>query len=411
MRRFIPAIMLTQLGFNVAVLTPFVLLLALHLDAIAGKSATSALGTVTGFGALCALAFNPVAGRISDRTHTRLGKRRTWMLTGSVILALALVAMTMTTAVWQVVLLWCLIQAAGAFQYAANSAILADQVPTERRGGVSGLIGLVTAISPLAGLVLANTFPAGGSAQWLAVAIAGFGFSLAAVLLFRDPRDSTPRPPLNLRTLAGTFWFNPWRHPAFGWAWLVRFLIMCAYSSSSYNTFFLMQRIGLSEARIGSVLLVATVITVACMAVASSIAGYFSDAIKRQRPFVIISGVVTGLGLVLTSGAHSITTVFISTALSGLGIGTFLAVDLALCVRVLPNAEDAGKDLAIINIANSLPQSLVPFAAPMLLAIGGFSALFLTLAVLALLGAVAILRVPEVGRENNPGRAAPITRA
>jgi len=68
------------------------------------------------------------------------------------------------------------------------------------------------------------------------------------------------------------------------------------------------------------------------------------------------------------------------------------------------------RTLAIINIANSLPQSLVPFAAPALLAVGGYSAMFLTLAVLVLLGAVAVLRVPEVGRENLPGRAAPITR-
>lgn len=70
--------------------------------------------------------------------------------------------------------------------------------------------------------------------------------------------------------------------------------------------------------------------------------------------------------------------------------------------------EDTGKDLAIFNIANSLPQSLVPFAAPALLALGGYPTLFLTLAALGLLGVVAILRVPEVGSENAPGRTAPI---
>jgi MFS family permease len=113
---------------------------------------------------------------------------------------------------------------------------------------------------------------------------------------------------------------------------------------------------------------------------------------------------------VLMSAAGSITTVFIASALLGLGIGAFLAIDLALCVRVLPSAENAGRDLAIINIANSLPQSLIPFAAPALLALGGYRALFLTLAVIVLLGAVAVLRVPEMGRENAPGRAAPITR-
>jgi len=97
-------------------------------------------------------------------------------------------------------------------------------------------------------------------------------------------------------------------------------------------------------------------------------------------------------------------------SLGGIGTGTFLAVDLALCVRVLPDAENAGRDLAIINIAGTLPQSLVPFVAPALLSVGGFPALYLTLAVLGLLGAAAILRVPEMGRENLVGRSAPITR-
>jgi MFS family permease len=408
-RRFIPAIMLTQFGFYVAVTTPLQVLLALHLNVIAGTSATSAFGVVSGFGALCALVFNPIAGRVSDRTRNRFGRRRTWMLTGSLLVALVLVAMTATTAVWQVVLLWCLAQAVGNFQFAANNAIMADQVAPERRGRVSGLLGLVAAVGPLAGLALADAFPAGGRVQWLAIAAAAFGASLVAVLLLRDPRSTAPKPPLDLRVLASTYWFNPRRHPAFGWAWLVRFLIMCGYASGGYNTFFLMQRFGVSAARVGTILLGIGVVSVACIAVSSVVAGYLSDAIKRQRPFVIFAGALAAIALVLMSAAGSITIVIVASALLGLGIGSFLSVDLALCVRVLPNAEDAGKDLAIMNIANSLPQSLIPFAAPTLLALGGYRALFLTLAVLVLLGAVAILRVPELGQENTPGRAAPIT--
>jgi beta-mannosidase len=267
---------------------------------------------------------------------------------------------------------------------------------------------MLSAVGPLAGIALADAFPAGGRAQWLAIAAVGFGVSLVAVLLFRDPRSTAPKPPLDLRTLASTFWFNPWRHPAFGWAWLVRFLIMCGYASSGYNTFFLMHRFGISAERVGTIVLGVGAVSVACIAVASVAAGYLSDAVKRQRPFVIFAGVLAAVALAAMSEAASITTVFIACALLGLGVGAFLAIDLALCVRVLPSAEDAGKDLAIINIANSLPQSLIPFAAPALLALGGYRALFLTLAVLTLLGAVAVLRVPEIGRENAPGRAAPI---
>jgi len=411
LRRFIPAMLLTQLGFYAALTTPLQLLLVLRLESIAGADAPSALGVVTGFGALCAVVATPIGGRLSDRTRARFGRRRTWILTGSLVFALALVAMTATTAVWQVVLLWCLAQAGGNFQFAANVAIVADQVPPPRRGLVSGLVGLIAACGPLAGIAAANTFPAGARGQWLVLGVAAFGLTLVAVLLFRDPPSAEPRPPLNLRALAGAFWFNAYRHPAFGWAWLVRFLIMCTYSAGGYTTLFLMQRLGVSAAGVGAVALEVGLISVVCLGISSALAGYASDAVGRQRPFVIFAGILAALALVLMSTAGSITTVLVASGLLGFAVGTFLAVDLALCMRVLPNAEDTAKDLAIINIAVALPQSLVPFAAPALLALGGYPALYLTLAGLGLLGAAGILRVPEVGREHTPGHAAPITRA
>jgi MFS family permease len=410
--RFVPALMLSQLGFYIALITPLQLLLTLRLTTIAGGGATTAFGIVTGFGAICAIVFNPVAGRVSDRTRTRLGRRRTWILTGSLLLALALVAMTATTRVWQVVVLWCLVQAIGNFQYAANNALLADQVPADRRGGVSGLIGLTAAIGPLLGIAVVNRFAAGGAVQWWAIAVLAAVFSVVAVLLLRDPQSTAPKPPLDLRTVLATFWFNPRRHPAFGWAWLVRFLIMCAYAAGSYNAFYLMERFGVDAQDVGAIVLGLSLVSVVAMGVASVVGGYVSDAVKRQKPFVVFAGVVAAIALAMMATAGSIGVVYVASGLLGLGTGTFLAIDLALCVRVLPNEEDAGKDLAIINIANSLPQSLVPFVAPALLALGGFPALFATLAVVGLLGAVAIARVPEIGREHVTSRwTAPITRA
>lgn len=42
------------------------------------------------------------------------------------------------------------------------------------------------------------------------------------------------------------------------------------------------------------------------------------------------------------------------------------------------------------------------FIAPLLLGIGGFTALYLTLTVIALLGAATVRRLPEIGREGDP---------
>src|SRR3954467_15998723 len=97
-----------------------------------------------------------------------------------------------------------------------------------------------------------------------------------------------------------------------------------------------------------------------------------------------------------------------SSAVMSLGYGAFLATDFALCLRMLPDPESAGKDFAVLNIAAILPVAAVPFAAPALLAAGGFAALFGGLAVLGAAGTVSIARVPDIGQAGRPGYAAMI---
>jgi hypothetical protein len=72
-----------------------------------------------------------------------------------------------------------------------------------------------------------------------------------------------------------------------------------------------------------------------------------------------------------------------------------LAVDLAPATDVLPDENDAAKDMGVLNIANALPQSLVPIMAAPIPAIGSASStnyrlLFLVGAVVALVGSLLV---------------------
>lgn len=408
--RLVGVILTSNMGALIALLTPLQLLLTLHLTRIAGPGAAAAFGIVTGFGALFALVANPLAGRISDRTAARFGRRRTWILTGGVSGSLAVFALAFTTEVWQVALVWCLTQTLFNFQQAATSALLADQVPPLRRGTVSGFVGFAAAAGPLIGLTAVSAIAA-PVAQWAAVAVISLLLAIVAVLLLRDPqhRREPGQSGLNVVELAKSFWLNPWRHPAFGWAWAVRFLITCAYASGTYNAFFLIQRFGVAEADVAGIVLGLSLLSVALLAVTSVIAGLVSDRLRRQKPFVVAAGLLAAVGLAGMAFAPSIGFVFLATAAIGVGTGLFFSIDSALCVRVLPSSENAGKDFAIINMANTLPQSFVPFIAPFLLGLGGYTALYLVLAVLGVVGAVFVLRLPELGREGDP-RWAVITR-
>lgn len=75
----------------------------------------------------------------------------------------------------------------------------------------------------------------------------------------------------------------------------------------------------------------------------------------------------------------------------------FTSVDFALMADVLPAAADRGKDLGVINIANSLPQVAAPaLAAPVVRHLGGYPTLYLTAAGIVLLGALLVGRVRGV---------------
>lgn len=83
----------------------------------------------------------------------------------------------------------------------------------------------------------------------------------------------------------------------------------------------------------------------------------------------------------------------------GLGFGCFSAVDMALVARILPSKEDSAKDFGIMNVANALPQSIVPAIAPVLLGIGSWTFFYIFLAVCTILGMLAVKPLPEVGTE------------
>ena len=407
--RLITAMLASNVGALVALITPLQLLLTLHLTVIAGTDAAIAFGFVTGLGALFALVANPLAGRISDRTAARFGRRRTWILTGALSGALAVFALGFTTEVWQVAVIWCLTQSLFNFQQAATSALMADQVPVRRLGTVSGTIGLAAAIGPLGGIAAVSVLT-DPIQQWGVIAAVAAVLGVVAVLLLRDPQHpQAQRPAFNFVELAKTFWVNPLRHPAFGWAWTVRFLITCAYASGTYNALFLMNRFGIAPAEVAGYVLIMSLLSVGLLALTSVAAGLISDKLRRQKPFVMAAGFLAASALVLMAVAGSIEVVYLATAVLGVGTGLFFSIDSALCVRVLPSSENAGKDFAVINMANTLPQSFVPFIAPALLLIGSYSALYVTLAILAVIGALAVLRIPEIGREGDP-RWALITR-
>src|SRR5690349_21812909 len=108
---FISLYALAYIGTILLFLAPLLVSLALKINSLVGiERAPNSLALVTGIGALLAMFANPFFGRMSDRTSSRLGMRRPWMiigLTGGSI-GVLIVALAPTVAV--VLAGWCIAQ-------------------------------------------------------------------------------------------------------------------------------------------------------------------------------------------------------------------------------------------------------------------------------------------------------------
>jgi MFS family permease len=391
------------LAFAVAVTGVFVgwygplqILLAKQAEVLSPGDKQGTVALVTGVGALVSLIANPLWGALSDRTTSRFGRRLPWIAGGTVAGAGGLVILAVARDLPMMFLGWSLVQAALNAPFAALTAAIPDQVPVAQRGIVGGYFGVAQTVGAAGGATLAVV---GGSITGGYLACAAFVvLSVVPYLLIRRDRvlPAARRPVWNRRAFLAGFWINPARHPDFAWAWLTRFLINLGNAMAVlYLFFYLKDEVGLSDPDGG--VLILTALNAATLLVAVLVAGAWSDRLGNRRVFVAWSGIIMAVAGFLLAGWQSWTGVIVAALILGVGFGAFTSVDFALMTQVLPAELDRGKDLGVINIANSMPQVLAPaIAAPIVAQAGGYPALYVASSLFALAGGVLVYRIRAV---------------
>ncbi|MFB7088889.1 MFS transporter [Streptomyces sp. NPDC056296] len=392
-----------QFGVMLSLLTPVMVTLALRVAQIVPEDDRgSALGQVLSLGAVLAMIGNPVFGSLSDRTRSRFGRRRPWLIGGMAAGFLGLLVVALGGSVPVLMLGWALAQLGGNAALSAVVAGVPDLVPEQQRGKVSGIIGMMTSVAMIVGTVLANAFDDNLALAFVvpgAIGLLGVGY-LTSVM---QDRPATPGAfaPYSAREFLRSFWVSPKRHPDFAWNFAGRFLVFVGISCvTSYQVYFLMDRLGYSEDEVSGKVLIGTVAMVAAVIAGSLLGGTLSDRSGRRKPYVLGASLVIAAGLLLVATAHSFPVFVLAMVVFGFGEGLYLSVDVALAAAVLPNPEESAKDMGVLNIGNALPQSLVPIVAPALLAVGAgdenYGALFLFGGIACVLGALAVQFIRSV---------------
>jgi len=391
------------LGIWMAQLAPFqqVLPVQVGLKIHTGhwQDSVVAFGIISGIAGLCALVAFPLTGALSDRTTSRFGRRRPWILGGTVLFALALVALGLQTELVGIGACWSLAIIGFCILTSALTATISDQVPVRQRGVASSWISAPQAIGTILGIVLVTIVITDQAFGYLALAILLLVLVLPFLLRAPDAQLArSDRPAFTLAALVQGMWISPRKHPDFGWTLLSRILVNVGNALGTGLLFYFLEfGLHMSESDAKDSLLILVAVYLVGVVSSSLVAGRLSDRLGRRKPFVMVSAVLQGIAALTLALFPVFPAAVAGGLILGLGYGCFLAVDQALATQVLPDPADRGKDLGIMNIATAVPQAAAPLLGALVVAaLGGFAGLFLLSAVAAVLGAIAILPIKTV---------------
>ena len=281
-------------------------------DPVAGRGRSrrrQSLALVTGVGGLLTAVRRPVFGRLSDRTPRAYGMRRPWMFGGLAWRG----ASASPWSPWRRTSPWC--WAAGAWRSWPSTRCRQPWSPccptrcrSRNAARSPGCWG-----SPCRSLRCSARSWSSSSraARWrcswpparsAAVLVLTFAARLDDRRLDRD--DARP---WSLRDLVAAFRVHPRRDPDFAWAFVGRFLFICAYAFlTTYQAFYLLERVGSAEAEVPRQVFLATSVQSAVLVVASLSGGRLSDRTGRRKAFVAAAAMTYGVALFVIAAADTL---------------------------------------------------------------------------------------------------------
>jgi len=401
--KYIWLLILATFGSYIALVAPIGISLALRIQDI-DPDHVERLGFVTGAGALVAALSGPLVGMWSDRTRSRFGRRRPFAFCGIILGFCGLAITAWAPTVPLLIVAWMFTQAGLATAMGSLLFSQADRLPEEQRGKVAGLSGFVQMIASVAGTGLASGFVGNNYLVFLVPGAVGLVLMLLWVALIKEPdsRNSPLANPITLKFALSQMVFSPREYPDFAWNWLGRLLFNFGVTfATSFTTLFFASRLTDSGdvADLGGLIVALALVGVLFTAGGALLGGFLSDKLNRRRIFIAVAGVVFTVGaIILAAGGENLPILISGASLINLALGVFSAVDQAIVLDVLPNADsEAGRYLGVNGYSTTLAQSFAPMLAAPLLVLGAtgsdknYGLLFIIAAACTLIGGTIVM--------------------
>ncbi len=376
------------------------------LDFVTEAQKNTYLGLLTIAGLILAMLVQPIAGAISDRSGFSWGRRRPYILLGSVLAMLLIPGLGFCNSYAALFIIYCLLQVSSNTAQGPYQGFIPDLVPGGKRGLASGVKTLleigggVALLYPIA--LFMDHYSAGQGESWLwlslgMLAIVLLGTMVATVVTVKErPGAGGAQLPL-LPTLYKSFKIDVKASPGFVWFLVSRLFILMAFTTlQTFALYFLKDVVGVADPAAATARF--SIVAVAGMLVVVYPAGRLSDKIGRQ-PIAISAGLLGALGIALIFlFQHSYLVIMLGGGLVGISFGAFMSTNWALATDLVPKGEEA-RYLGLTNIATAGGAALARLIGPLIDFFNasspnlGYSVMLLACFIYFIVGSALLLKV------------------
>ena len=322
---------------------------------------------IIGIGAaIVGILIQPTVGYLSDYTVSRWGRRKPYIVAGSLLdlvflMGIALGNSVLMLAAFMILLAISTNTARGPFQGYVPDLIAEPQV-----GLASGMVGLMQVVGNVTGFLMVSLAVAAHVMPLALVGVALVELLTMASVVLGVGKGMPPRPRKGkswLQIAAGAWSTDILQERSFVWLLISRLLFMTAGGLLvNFVLIFLSRAFAMTKEQANSTYIEILVVVVVANLLVIMPASRLSDRTGR-KPVIWAACAVGVVGTAVILSAPSVPFALVGAFLFGASQGTFLAVDWALMTDIIPRVS-GGRYMGLSNVATGA-------STPISVALGG----------------------------------------
>ena len=337
-------------------------------------SVNLAVGVLSFCGAVVAIIVQPTIGSISDYTMSRWGRRKPYIIIGSSLDVLFLAGLAMSNAFLTITAFYMLLQFSSNFAQGPFQGYVPDLVPAPQVGIASALVGIMSVIGPVTGVIIASIplklAAAGQTPDFTLVTIAlgiiELTTAIVTVISVDEGRVAKDRRGRSWGAIALETWGRDvLRERSFVYLVASRLFILAGVAMFVREAdLFLNYALGFSADERGTWVQIAALVLGVSVVLVCLPAARLSDRLGR-KPLIFAACAIGAVGSAIVLIAPSVQLAIVGGIVIGMAAGTFVAVDWALMSDIIPKA-DSGRYMGLSNVATGLAGTVAVASAGVL---------------------------------------------